>query len=136
MGHRHAVGRARFVLDHRVPALLVRKRTAGLPAEEGVSRALAGVRDAERARFADREASRPEDESAGCYVATDEADGDGVIEPHYTTAQVASLLSVNPETVRRLAARGQLRFVRVGSELRFSEAAIRDYLERNAGAAA
>jgi excisionase family DNA binding protein len=59
-----------------------------------------------------------------------------VIEPHYTTAQVAALLSVNPETVRRLAARGELRFVRVGSELRFSESAIRDYLERNAGAAA
>lgn len=59
-----------------------------------------------------------------------------MIEPHYTTAEVAALLSVNPETVRRLASRGELRFVRVGSELRFSEAAIRDYLERNAGAAA
>jgi len=59
-----------------------------------------------------------------------------VIEPHYTTAQVAKLLAVNPETVRRLAARGELRFVRVGAELRFSESAIREYLDRQTGQAA
>lgn len=59
-----------------------------------------------------------------------------MIEPHYTTAQVASLLAVNPETVRRLAARGVLRFVRVGAELRFSETAIRDYLDGQTGRAA
>jgi len=59
-----------------------------------------------------------------------------VIEPHYTTAQVAKLLAVNPDTVRRLAARGELRFVRVGAELRFSESAIREYLDRQTGQAA
>ncbi len=59
-----------------------------------------------------------------------------MIEPHYTTAQVAKLLAVNPETVRRLAARGELRFVRVGAELRFSESAIREYLDRQTGQAA
>ena len=59
-----------------------------------------------------------------------------MIEPHYTTAQVASLLAVNPETVRRLAARGELQFVRVGSELRFPEGAIREYLDRQTGQAA
>ncbi len=59
-----------------------------------------------------------------------------MIERHYTTAQVAALLAVNPETVRRLAARGQLRFVRVGAELRFSESAVREYLDRQTGRAA
>jgi excisionase family DNA binding protein len=59
-----------------------------------------------------------------------------VIDRHYTTAEVAALLSVNPETVRRLAARGQLRFVRVAAELRFSESAIREYLDRQTGRAA
>jgi predicted site-specific integrase-resolvase len=33
--------------------------------------------------------------------------------------------------VLRLARRGELRSVRVGSERRFPESAIRDYLERN-----
>ena len=56
-----------------------------------------------------------------------------MIERHYTTAQVASLLSVNPETVRRLAARGELGFVRVGAELRFPESALREYLDRQTG---
>jgi excisionase family DNA binding protein len=59
-----------------------------------------------------------------------------VIERHYTTAEVAALLSVNPETVRRLASRQELRFVRVGAELRFAESAIREYLERQTGQAA
>src|SRR5919201_1312678 len=55
------------------------------------------------------------------------------IEPHYTTAQVARALSVNPETVRRLAARRKLRFVRGGAELRFAESAVRGYLDRQTG---
>jgi excisionase family DNA binding protein len=59
-----------------------------------------------------------------------------MIDPHYTTAQVAALLAVNPETVRRLASRGELVFVRVGSELRFPEGAVRDYLDRHTGSAA
>jgi excisionase family DNA binding protein len=59
-----------------------------------------------------------------------------VIERHYKTAEVASLLSVNPETVRRLAARGKLRFVRMGAELRFPESAIREYLDKQTGQAA
>jgi excisionase family DNA binding protein len=59
-----------------------------------------------------------------------------VIEPHYKTAEVAKLLAVNPETVRRMAARGKLRFVRVEAELRFPESAIREYLERQTGQSA
>jgi excisionase family DNA binding protein len=55
------------------------------------------------------------------------------IEPHYTTAQVAGVLAVNPETVRRLASRRKLRFVRVGAELRFAESAVREYLDRQTG---
>jgi len=53
-----------------------------------------------------------------------------VIERHYTTRELAQLLSVNPETVRREAARGHLKSVRVGSERRYPESAVRAYLER------
>jgi excisionase family DNA binding protein len=59
-----------------------------------------------------------------------------VIERHYKTGEVAKLLAVNPETVRRVAARGKLRFVRVEAELRFPESAIREYLDRQTGRAA
>jgi excisionase family DNA binding protein len=59
-----------------------------------------------------------------------------VIERHYKTAEVGKLLAVNPETVRRMAARGKLRFVRVEAELRFPESAIREYLDRQTGRAA
>ena len=54
-----------------------------------------------------------------------------MIEQHYRTAEVAALLSVHEETVLRLARRGELPSVRVGSERRYPESAIRDYLERN-----
>jgi excisionase family DNA binding protein len=53
-----------------------------------------------------------------------------VIERHYTTKELAQLLSVNPETIRREAARGRLRSVRVGSERRYPESAVREYLSR------
>ena len=59
-----------------------------------------------------------------------------MIERHYKTGEVAKLLAVNPETVRRVAARGKLRFVRVEAELRFPESAIREYLDRQTGRAA
>jgi excisionase family DNA binding protein len=60
---------------------------------------------------------------------------DGVIERMYTTNQVAEAWSVNPETVRRLAGRGLLRSVRVGSERRYPESALREYLESRGKAA-
>lgn len=53
-----------------------------------------------------------------------------MIERHYSTRELAKLLSVNPETVRREAARGRLKSVRVGSERRYPESAVRAYLER------
>jgi excisionase family DNA binding protein len=93
-----------------VPAL----RPAGLPTSKPASRG----RTDEQAR-------------RGCAACA--ASGDGMIEPHYKTSQVAKALAVNPETVRRLAARGKLRFVRVEAELRFPESASREYLDRQAG---
>jgi excisionase family DNA binding protein len=62
------------------------------------------------------------------------ADG-GMMERMYTTKQVAEAWSVNPETVRRLAARGDLRSVRVGSERRYPESALREYLQNRKDAA-
>jgi len=44
----------------------------------------------------------------------------------YSTREVAEAWSVNPETIRRLAVRGLLRSVRVGSERRYPESALRE----------
>ena len=52
-----------------------------------------------------------------------------MIERHYTTAELAELLAVHPETVRRAAASGRLRSVRVGRDRRYPESAVRDWLE-------
>ena len=53
---------------------------------------------------------------------------ESVIEPHYTGKALAKLLAVNPETIRRAAASGRLRSVRVGSERRYPESAVADWL--------
>ena len=60
---------------------------------------------------------------------------DAGIEKHYTTRELSDRLSVHPETIRRAAARGDLRSVRVGSERRYPESAVREYLSREAAAA-
>ena len=52
------------------------------------------------------------------------------IERHYTTRELAELLAVHPETVRREAQRRRLRSVRVGSERRYPESAVQEYLDR------
>ena len=52
------------------------------------------------------------------------------IEQHYSTAELAELLSVNQETLRREALKGRLRSVRVGSERRYPLSAVREYLAR------
>jgi excisionase family DNA binding protein len=52
-----------------------------------------------------------------------------VIERHYTTAELATLLAVHPETIRRAAASGRLRSVRVGRDRRYPESAVIDWLE-------
>ncbi len=51
-----------------------------------------------------------------------------MIERHYTTSQLAGLLAAHPETIRRAAASGRLRSVRVGSERRYPESAVREWL--------
>jgi excisionase family DNA binding protein len=53
------------------------------------------------------------------------------IERHYTGRTLAELLSVNPETIRRAAAKGELRSVRVGADRRYPESAVREWLERS-----
>jgi excisionase family DNA binding protein len=51
------------------------------------------------------------------------------------TRHLAEMLSVHPETVRRAAARGELRSIRIGGERRYGESAVREWvalLERRA----
>jgi excisionase family DNA binding protein len=52
-----------------------------------------------------------------------------VIEPHFKGQTLARLLAVNPETIRRAAASGALRSVRVGRERRYPESAVKEWLE-------
>jgi excisionase family DNA binding protein len=51
-----------------------------------------------------------------------------VIEKHFSTRELAELLNAHPETIRREALRGRLRSVRVGSERRYPESAVKEYL--------
>jgi excisionase family DNA binding protein len=50
------------------------------------------------------------------------------VERHYTTAELARLLAVHPETIRRAAAALRLRSVRVGRERRYAEGAVHEWL--------
>jgi excisionase family DNA binding protein len=58
------------------------------------------------------------------------------VERHYTTAQLAALLSVHPETIRRAAASGALRSIRVGRDRRYAQSAAEAWLAALAEAAA
>jgi excisionase family DNA binding protein len=51
-----------------------------------------------------------------------------LIERHYTTKELARQLSAHPETIRRAAGRGKLKSVRVGSERRYPESAVVEWL--------
>jgi excisionase family DNA binding protein len=53
----------------------------------------------------------------------------GMLERHYTPQQLADLFALNVETIRREAARGHLRFMRVGKDLRFAESAVKEWCE-------
>ena len=50
------------------------------------------------------------------------------IERHYSGKELAEILSVHPETIRRAAASGQLASVRNGRDRRYPEAAVREWL--------
>jgi excisionase family DNA binding protein len=53
------------------------------------------------------------------------------IERHYAPKELAELLSCSTETLRKAAARGELRSVRVGADRRYPESAVRDWLARS-----
>ena len=55
------------------------------------------------------------------------------VEVHYSGKALGKLLAVNPETIRRAAASGQLRSVRVGRERRYPESAVKAWLESKPG---
>jgi len=44
--------------------------------------------------------------------------------------EVAERLNVDPQTVRRLALKGEIRFIRVGRNFRFTDAWIDQFIER------
>jgi excisionase family DNA binding protein len=50
------------------------------------------------------------------------------IERYYTTAELAELLAVHPETIRRAASRGCLRSLRIGRDRRYGESAVKEWL--------
>jgi excisionase family DNA binding protein len=54
---------------------------------------------------------------------------DKIDQRHFTTQELADFLGVHPETIRREAARGRLRSIRVGAERRYPESAVQDYVQ-------
>lgn len=56
-----------------------------------------------------------------------------MIEPHYTVKQLAESVCLNPETIRREAAKGNLKSLRFGKDLRFPESAVNEWLESKRG---
>lgn len=58
-----------------------------------------------------------------------------MIEQHYAPRTLAQLLQVHPETLRRAAAAGELRSVRIGHERRYPESAVNEWLRRGGAGA-
>lgn len=54
-----------------------------------------------------------------------------MIERHYKTRELAELLGLHPETIRRAAQRGELESVRIGLDRLYSESAVHNWLEAN-----
>lgn len=50
---------------------------------------------------------------------------------YYTCHELAEILKVSAETVRRLTARGKLGFVRVGRNIRYNEDDVKRFLLKN-----
>lgn len=59
-----------------------------------------------------------------------------MVERHFTTAELAELLSVHPETVRRAAKSGALGSIRVGCARRYPQSAVEAWLASLAEGAA
>jgi excisionase family DNA binding protein len=59
-----------------------------------------------------------------------------VIERHYKTRELAELLGIHPETIRRAAQRGQLASVRIGLDRIYAESAVQCWLDANRDGAA
>lgn len=55
------------------------------------------------------------------------------IEQHYSPKALAELLDCSTETLRRAAAAGELRSVRIGHDRRYPESAVSEWLRRCAG---
>jgi excisionase family DNA binding protein len=54
-----------------------------------------------------------------------------VIERHYKTRELAKLLGVHPDTIRRAAQRGELESIRIGLDRIYSESAVERFLAAN-----
>jgi excisionase family DNA binding protein len=54
-----------------------------------------------------------------------------VIERHYKTRELAELLGLHPDTIRRAAQRGELESVRIGLDRIYSESAVQRFLAAN-----
>lgn len=54
-----------------------------------------------------------------------------MIEKHYKTRDLAELLGIHPETIRRAAAAGKLESVRVGLDRIYPESAVTRWLDQN-----
>lgn len=54
-----------------------------------------------------------------------------MIERHYKTRELAELLGIHPETIRRAAQRGELESVRIGLDRIYAESAVQRFLAAN-----
>lgn len=54
-----------------------------------------------------------------------------MIERHYKTRELAEILGLHPETIRRAAQRGELESIRIGMDLIYAESAVNRWLDGN-----
>jgi len=61
----------------------------------------------------------------------DARDSPPVIERHYKTRELAEILGLHPDTIRRAAQRGELESIRIGLDRIYAESAINRWLGTN-----
>ncbi len=54
-----------------------------------------------------------------------------MIERHYKTRELAEILGLHPETIRRAAQRGELESIRIGMDRLYAESAVNRWLDGN-----